>query len=485
MSFGVSRRGRRLRVQRRLAERAVREARAPRHAVVSPDGRDLLRFNRAGARAARIEPTATDSRWATGSSSGGYSRAFVERLIVPQAVGGVVGRPGAAVELPGALPGRVLRQPRDARRSATARAGGRSPAARTATSRRSMRPLARPPAALDAGARDRAPRRPRRARRRRGGEPERFDEVVIADALRPGAARCSPTPPSASASCSARSPTSPTRPCCTPTARCCRAAGAPGRAGTTTCSSAPSGRPTVTYHMNRLQSLRADRELCVTLNRTRGDRPGAGDRARSATTHPVFTPAGVAAQRALAGDRRRATAPLLRRLLGLGLPRGRRRQRAARVRALRSAAVSASAHLRGHRSATGGCGPARTTFRSSAVPHVPRPRRAARAARRPSAVVGAPAGARMVPPRATTSAIPRCRWTRPCATSSPSDRVAARRAGPAARRTCATFGHCFNPVSFYYCFDAAGERVEAVVAEVTNTPWGERHAYVLAARAGR
>ncbi len=40
-------------------------------------------------------------------------------------------------------------------------------------------------------------------------------------------------------------------------------------------------------------------------------------------------------------------------------------------------------------------------------------------------------------------------------------------------------GHCFNPVSFYYCFDSAGERVRAVVAEVTNTPWGERHAYVL------
>ncbi len=41
------------------------------------------------------------------------------------------------------------------------------------------------------------------------------------------------------------------------------------------------------------------------------------------------------------------------------------------------------------------------------------------------------------------------------------------------------FGHCFNPVSFYYCYDAAGERVRAVVAEVTNTPWHERHAYVL------
>ncbi len=41
-------------------------------------------------------------------------------------------------------------------------------------------------------------------------------------------------------------------------------------------------------------------------------------------------------------------------------------------------------------------------------------------------------------------------------------------------------GHAFNPVSFYYCFDPAGERVEAVVADVSNIPWGERHPYVLA-----
>jgi hypothetical protein len=41
------------------------------------------------------------------------------------------------------------------------------------------------------------------------------------------------------------------------------------------------------------------------------------------------------------------------------------------------------------------------------------------------------------------------------------------------------FGHCFNPVSFYYCYDRAGEAVEAIVAEVHNTPWGEEHCYVL------
>ena len=41
------------------------------------------------------------------------------------------------------------------------------------------------------------------------------------------------------------------------------------------------------------------------------------------------------------------------------------------------------------------------------------------------------------------------------------------------------FGVCFNPVTFYYCFDGTGERVETIVAEITNTPWNERHAYVL------
>jgi DUF1365 family protein len=42
------------------------------------------------------------------------------------------------------------------------------------------------------------------------------------------------------------------------------------------------------------------------------------------------------------------------------------------------------------------------------------------------------------------------------------------------------FGHSFNPVSLYYCFDPAAVRVEAVVADVRNIPWGEHHPYVLA-----
>ncbi len=41
------------------------------------------------------------------------------------------------------------------------------------------------------------------------------------------------------------------------------------------------------------------------------------------------------------------------------------------------------------------------------------------------------------------------------------------------------FGTSFNPVSFYYCYAADGTTLETIVAEITNTPWKERHAYVL------
>jgi hypothetical protein len=39
-------------------------------------------------------------------------------------------------------------------------------------------------------------------------------------------------------------------------------------------------------------------------------------------------------------------------------------------------------------------------------------------------------------------------------------------------------GFCFNPVSFYYCY-SKDEALVAIVAEITNTPWNERHAYVM------
>jgi DUF1365 family protein len=46
------------------------------------------------------------------------------------------------------------------------------------------------------------------------------------------------------------------------------------------------------------------------------------------------------------------------------------------------------------------------------------------------------------------------------------------------------FGHCFNPVTFYYCHDAQ-QRLHSIVAEITNTPWRQRHAYVLPVAAAR
>lgn len=68
-----------------------------------------------------------------------------------------------------------------------------------------------------------------------------------------------------------------------------------------------------------------------------------------------------------------------------------------------------------------------------------------------------------------------------CARDAVETETGSRPAGPVrllANLRC--LGHVFNPVSLYYCFEEDGERVEAVVADVNNIPWGERHPYVLA-----
>ena len=60
------------------------------------------------------------------------------------------------------------------------------------------------------------------------------------------------------------------------------------------------------------------------------------------------------------------------------------------------------------------------------------------------------------------------------------ERTGRRPAGPVRLLThLRYFGYCMNPVSFYYCFEADGATLDAIVAEVHNTPWGERHCYVL------
>ena len=63
------------------------------------------------------------------------------------------------------------------------------------------------------------------------------------------------------------------------------------------------------------------------------------------------------------------------------------------------------------------------------------------------------------------------------------DRLGARPQGPVRLLThLSYFGYCFNPISIYYCFAPDGDAIEYVVLEVSNTPWGERHCYVLDAR---
>jgi uncharacterized protein len=46
------------------------------------------------------------------------------------------------------------------------------------------------------------------------------------------------------------------------------------------------------------------------------------------------------------------------------------------------------------------------------------------------------------------------------------------------------FGIQMNPICCYYCFSEDESRLEHLVAEVTNTPWNERHSYVLDAGEG-
>jgi DUF1365 family protein len=43
------------------------------------------------------------------------------------------------------------------------------------------------------------------------------------------------------------------------------------------------------------------------------------------------------------------------------------------------------------------------------------------------------------------------------------------------------FGIQMNPICCYYCYSEDESRLEYLVAEVTNTPWKERHSYVLCA----
>jgi uncharacterized protein len=60
------------------------------------------------------------------------------------------------------------------------------------------------------------------------------------------------------------------------------------------------------------------------------------------------------------------------------------------------------------------------------------------------------------------------------------DRLGNRPNGPIRLLTHLRYwGHCFNPASFYYCYDSADTGVETIIVEIHNTPWEERYCYVF------
>ena len=60
------------------------------------------------------------------------------------------------------------------------------------------------------------------------------------------------------------------------------------------------------------------------------------------------------------------------------------------------------------------------------------------------------------------------------------DRCGTRPAGPIRLLTqLRHFGYYFSPLNLFYCYGDGDQRVQTVVAEVSNTPWNERHCYVL------
>src|ERR1019366_6516495 len=214
----------------------------------------------------------------------------------------------------------------------------------------------------------------------------------------------------------------------------------------------------------------------------RDAQPQRGHRPREGDPHDPLRPPRVHAR----GRRRPGRArehlgpalphPLLRRLLGLGLSRGRGAERPARMRALRGDTVRSCLYE----------GSVRHRRRAQVDDEFHYPlfmayldldelpelfdgrwlwsaRRPAVARFRRSDYLGDPE----IPLSEAVRALVR-------------ERAGVALDGPIRLLTCLRyFGHCFNPVSFYYCFEPSGEHVRAVVAEVTNTPWGERHSYVM------
>jgi predicted NAD/FAD-binding protein len=253
--------------------------------------RDLLRFNREAPALIGLNgsgPTLLDFL-----DEGGYSREFVERLIVPQASAVWSTDPRDLRRFPASLLAEFFDNHGmfgfTGRPNWRAVVGGSSNYVErlTAPLRDRLR-LATPVACIERHA-DRVELMPER------GGPESFDEVIVATHSDQALAMLADPSP-AEAEVLGSIPYQPnevvlhTDASLLPRRRRARAS------WNFHLQDEPADRTTVTYHMNRLQSLHADRDFCVTLNRTAAIDPERVIGARE-LSHPVFTHAALAAQR--------------------------------------------------------------------------------------------------------------------------------------------------------------------------------------------
>ena len=261
-----------------------------------------------------------------------------------------------------------------------------------------------------------------------------------------------PTQPSARSSAPSATPA--TRPCCTPTARCCRARR--GQASWNyvmpSCTAAPTSVH-LSYNMNRLQRLRHARDLRRHPQRRRAGRPGLVID-RMTYEHPVYTSDSVGAQAPAARAQRRHDR-LRGRLPRLGLPRGRLPVRGATRR--RAWACSGEPSVTGSRRGDAVRVEIVHVRADPGAPRSPTPQLpVVRRHRRPASRCRAGCAGWPASNPATTSVIPR-RSLRANVDAYLAENGIDLRGGRVTMLANArAFGYVFNPLSLFWCHDLDG-----------------------------